>query len=88
MFGYPLGGESASGAQRRAARPLATAGLLVGRNGDLLELEGYGNAGASGSPVVDPNGQVVGVIMGGRKDGDVELLYAVPVSDILAFLER
>jgi S1-C subfamily serine protease len=84
LFGFPLGGEGGPGSG--VARPLVSAGVLIGRSRDTLELEGYGRVGASGSPILDADGRVVGILQGGRTTEGGERLYAVPASRALEFL--
>lgn len=88
LLGYPLGGEMGGASERAAARPLVSVGVLAGATGGLLEIEGYGNVGASGSPVLDASGQVVGVVMGGRRDESGERLFAVSADRLLTFMRE
>jgi S1-C subfamily serine protease len=79
LIGFPLGGAAPTFVGgKRVVRPLLGAGILVGEHADTLQLQGYGAAGASGTPVFDASGDVVGVLFGGRKDGAIQTLYAVP----------
>ena len=84
MFGFPLGGEGGAGAG--VARPLPTNGVLIGSQRQTLEFEGYGEVGASGSPILDATGDVIGLLMGGRTTEAGKRLYAVPAPRILDFL--
>jgi S1-C subfamily serine protease len=85
-IGFPLGGDTGGG----VARSLVTAGLLSRSGPARLELHGYGEVGASGSPVFDANGQVVGVLFGGRPgDQDTDrVLLAVSAQRASNFLSR
>lgn len=82
-IGFPLGGETPWGAGARGvrpARPLLTAGVLSAVSADRLEVQGYGAPGASGSPIFDATGAVVGILYGGRHDASGQMLLAVPAS--------
>jgi S1-C subfamily serine protease len=86
IIGFPLGGRPPEGSAG-VVRPLLSAGVVSGRSEGLLELQGYGQKGASGSPVVDADGLVVGVLLGGAQDEEERLLLAVPARDALALLD-
>ena len=86
MIGFPLGGRPPEGSSG-VVRPLLTAGVISGAGAGLLELQGYGQRGASGSPVLDRDGLVVGVLLGRTKDeGEDRPLLAVPARDALRLL--
>lgn len=85
IMGFPLGGRPPDGGAG-VVRPLLTAGVTSGTRDGLLEIQGYGDRGASGSPVLDRDGRVVGVLVGGRQDSAERLLLAVPASEALKLL--
>lgn len=85
LIGFPLGGGLDATAR---ARPLTSAGVLVHASMDRLELHGLGAAGASGSPIIDGDGSVVGVLFGGRTEAGVQILSGVSANTIASFLER
>lgn len=76
LIGYPFGGTVSVGAERRA-RPLTSVGILVRIGPGELTIQGYGAEGASGSPVFDENGEVIGVLRGGVVGGGGQMLVAV-----------
>ncbi|MBT8336591.1 MAG: trypsin-like peptidase domain-containing protein [Gemmatimonadetes bacterium] len=84
MVGFP--GTEPAGATGPLPRAVATAGRLIEVGEDRLELEGWGAAGASGSPVVDADGTILGVLFGALGSGDPQRLVAVPAARLLAFL--
>lgn len=87
ILGYPLGGETTTGgAAQRLPRPLLTAGVLTGRSTGTLEVQGYGAAGASGSPVFDANGEVIGILFGGRHDAGGQTILVAPSAFALRLL--
>lgn len=85
IIGFPLGRELQ--AEGRIVRPLLFMGALRGVSGGRVEVEGYGAAGASGSPILDANGDVVGVLFGGRPRGADPLVYGAPASAAARLLE-
>ncbi len=88
LIGYPLGGEPEKdlAADRRIARPVVSAGLLMRTTTEVVEVQGLGAAGASGSPILDAAGTVIAVLYGGRDDHGIQLLLGVPAQTVLAFL--
>ena len=84
IIGFPLGGERPAlrGSTATVARPVVTAGVIRETSADLLKVQGYGAAGASGSPIFDGNGSLLGVLYGGRNEGSGQLLYAVPAAAV------
>ncbi|MBT8395502.1 MAG: trypsin-like peptidase domain-containing protein, partial [Gemmatimonadetes bacterium] len=67
VIGFPLGGAEPSGETGGVvALTTLTAGIVRAVTPDVLEVNGYGVEGSSGSPVFDGQGKVVGVLFGGR----------------------
>jgi len=56
-----------------------TAGIVSKVLPDLLQVDGYGAQGASGSPMFDRHGQVVGILYGGQPGTDGRIVFGVPV---------
>ena len=81
MLGYPLGldlqmggdwhevGVSATSMQGTISRVLPT----------LVQVDGYGAQGSSGSPIFDANGNVVAVLYGSERDSAGRIIYGVPI---------
>ena len=81
MLGYPLGldlqmggdwhevGVSATSMQGTISRVLPT----------LVQVDGYGAQGSSGSPIFDARGNVVAVLYGSERDSAGRIIYGVPV---------
>ncbi len=88
-IGFPLGGETWPQDSRagRLARPLGSVGVITSIAADIIEVQGYGAEGASGSPMLDGNGQVVAVLYGGIREDGRQVLVAVPASAALRLLD-
>ncbi len=82
MIGFP--GVSSAGEEQGSgpARPLLTAGVIRVAAGAELQVQGYGSVGASGSPIFDSQGEVIGVVFGGRADADGHLVFGVPALSV------
>jgi len=87
VIGFPLGGAPAPpGRTARLATPLVSAGVIRAVTPDRIELQGYGAAGASGSPIFDEAGVVIGVLFGGRRDAEGHTLFALPAGQVSRLL--
>lgn len=86
VFGCPAGDNPDS----------ITMGIVSGRNRrwrnqggttieGVLQIDAATNPGSSGGPVVDVDGQVIGMSVGGRKDMD-NISYCIPATTISAIL--
>ncbi|HEX9108524.1 MAG TPA: serine protease, partial [Longimicrobiales bacterium] len=84
LIGFPNGGDVPRHLPdgKTIVRPLLGAGVLRRVSAERLELEGYGAQGASGTPILDAGGAVLGVLFGGlHADGTrAQVIYAVPAS--------
>lgn len=90
VIGFPLGGadlEAGEGAGA-VARTTITAGVVSALREGILEVAGYGVEGSSGSPIFDGDGQVMGVLFGGRIVDGERTLFAVPADLVVAFLQQ
>ncbi|MGD2120815.1 MAG: trypsin-like peptidase domain-containing protein, partial [Gemmatimonadota bacterium] len=88
VIGFPLGGANPTQEGRGGiARPTVTAGVLEFVSDTLLSIYGYGAEGASGSPVFDGAGEVIGVVFGGRQGEGGHVLDAVPVQQGIDLLD-
>src|SRR5690606_10337289 len=90
VIGFPLGGAPAPPGRTtaRLATPLVSAGVIRAVTPDRIELQGYGAAGASGSPIFNEAGVVIGVLCGGRRDAEGHTLFALPVGEVRRLLGR
>ncbi len=89
MLGYPLGFDLPM--DRAGTGPIADPTLTVGTVSrvltNLVQMDGYGAPGASGSAVFNRDGRVIGVVFGGQRESDGRIVYAVPSHLLLQFLE-
>jgi S1-C subfamily serine protease len=90
ILGYPFGFDFPMGADwRRVGVSVSRfAGTIRGIRDVTLEVDAYGAAGSSGSPVFNAAGQVLGVIYGGDPRQAGRLVYAVPGAQLEALLRR
>jgi S1-C subfamily serine protease len=89
IIGYPLGealpmerlGESGV-----IADPTLTVGTVSKVLSDLIQVDGYGAPGSSGSPIFDRQGRVAAVVFGGNRESQGKIIYAVPGPVVVAYL--
>ena len=88
MLGFPsVMPTDGVGQGASPARPLLTAGVIRGTTESAIELHGYGSVGASGSPIFDSRGEVIGVVFGGRAEADGHLVYGVPAPTVSQLMD-
>ncbi len=68
------------------ARNRISGGVVSKRLDDVLELDSYAGHGASGSPIFDTAGHVVGVVYGGVAESNGRIVLAVPAQRLSNFL--
>jgi S1-C subfamily serine protease len=89
LLGFPLGLDLQPGDWQQAGISASTTTATVSRLlPDALQLDGYGVAGASGSPVFTADGALVGVLSGGERDSGGRIVYAVPALRVMTLLDR
>ncbi len=89
-IGFPLGLDLAMGGDWRKVGISATTntGTVTRVLPELLQYDGYGAEGLSGSPVFNAQGDIVGVVFGGLKNSNGRVVYAVPVSAVKELLGK
>jgi S1-C subfamily serine protease len=90
ILGYPLGFDLPMDrvANTPVAEPSLTAGTVSKVVEQVLQVDGYGAPGSSGSPIFDRAGRVIGVLYGGERASQGRLIYAVPVTRVQALLRE
>ena len=75
VIGFPLGTELPMGSFARTSFSAGTISKIVP---EVLQLDGYGAEGASGSPIFDSNGEVIGILYGGQEGSAGRIVFGVP----------
>ena len=90
VIGFPGGMASPQRVQQGDSFATAslTAGTLSKNLPELLQINGYGTHGASGSPILDANGQVIGILNAGEVGSGGRIVYAVPATVATELLSR
>jgi S1-C subfamily serine protease len=81
VLGFPLGLDLPQGRDWRsigvsATLTLGTASRVLPQ---VLQLDSYGAQGASGSPIFNRDGLVVGILYGGEKSSNGRIVFGVPI---------
>jgi len=82
LLGYPGGLDAPMGGT--SEHPVVTPTLAPGTIGkilpdSLLQLDAYSQTGASGSPVLDRKGQVIGIEFGGLRESGGRIVLGLPI---------
>ena len=86
IIGFPLGSELTGARDNEIARTTFTAGSVSKILPDMVQLDGYGAQGASGSPILDRNGNVIAVLYGGEPGSLGRIVYGVPSRYVVRLL--
>jgi S1-C subfamily serine protease len=91
IIGYPLGEDlpmERLGENDVIADPTLTVGTISKTLVDVVQVDGYGAPGSSGSPIFDRSGRVAAVLYGGNRESQGKIIYAVPAARVVEFLAR
>jgi S1-C subfamily serine protease len=89
LIGYPLGVDAPMGGSARAptVRTTLAPGTVAKILPDsLLQLDAYSATGASGSPILDRDGRVIGVEFGGLREAEGRVVLGLPIKRAAALL--
>jgi len=89
LIGFPLGADLPMGGTEGA--PVAHATLATGTvsrvlGDSLLQLDAFSGTGASGSPILDRNGRVIGIEFGGAREAGGRIIFGLPIRRATALL--
>jgi S1-C subfamily serine protease len=89
LLGFPLGLDAPMGGT--AAQPVVEPTLAPGTIGkilrdSLLQLDAYSGSGASGSPIFDRFGRVIGIEFGGIPESGGRIVLGLPITRALSLL--
>ena len=91
IIGYPLGEDlpmERRGPSGVVADPTLTVGTVSKVLATLVQVDGYGAPGSSGSPIFDRQGHVAAVLFGGNRESQGKIIYAIPASQVIAYLSE
>ena len=74
--------------QSAVADPTLTVGTVSKVLSNVVQLDGYGAPGSSGSPIFDSGGYVVGVLYGGNRESRGKIVYGVPARLVRDYLRE
>ncbi len=89
IIGYPLGFDLPMEAQgqRPIAEPTLTVGTVSKALTAVVQVDGYGAPGSSGSPIFDRDGKVIAVLYGGERESQGKIIFAVPAYLVVDYLK-
>jgi S1-C subfamily serine protease len=88
LLGFPVGLDPGGVWRREGVRAVGLTGTVRRVGPELIEVDGYGASGASGGPIFNAKGQLVGMVFGGDSQSDGRVVYAVTTTYITRLLER
>ncbi len=90
IVGYPLGEDlpmEHMGQTGIVADPTLTVGTVSKTLSNVVQVDGFGAPGSSGSPIFDRSGRVAAVLYGGNRESQGKIIYAVPALQVAAYLK-
>jgi S1-C subfamily serine protease len=91
LIGFPLGLDLPQ--DSKEVQPMARASLMTGTISktlpdSLLQLDAFSGTGASGSPILDRHGRVIGIEFGGIRESQGRVVLGLPIRRAMALLAR
>jgi len=90
ILGFPRGADlpmTQLSGDRTVARSSFAAASVSKVLAHVIQLDGYGAEGSSGSPILDANGEVVGVVYGGLAGSGGRMVLGVPSTHVQRLLD-
>jgi S1-C subfamily serine protease len=89
IIGFPLGFDLPMEAhgQFPIAEPTLTVGTVSKALTNVVQVDGYGAPGSSGSPIFDREGKVIAVLYGGQQESQGKIIFAVPAYIVADYLK-
>ncbi|HMG18894.1 MAG TPA: serine protease, partial [Gemmatimonadales bacterium] len=89
IMGYPLGFDLPMEARGQfpIAEPTLTVGTVSKALTAVVQVDGYGAPGSSGSPIFDRAGKVIAVLYGGQGESQGKIIFAVPAYIVADYLK-
>ncbi|MGD0485462.1 MAG: trypsin-like peptidase domain-containing protein [Gemmatimonadales bacterium] len=91
LVGFPLGTDLPQGGT--AEQPIVRASLMTGTisrvlGDSLLQLDAFSGTGASGSPILDRAGRVIGIEFGGQRESGGRIVFGLPIKRAQALIAQ
>jgi S1-C subfamily serine protease len=91
LVGFPLGVDLPQGGT--PSQPIVRASLMTGTvsrllGDSLIQLDAFSGTGASGSPILDRTGRVIGIEFGGQRGSGGRIVYGLPIRRAASLLTQ